>query len=55
MLLSQTAYNNRGEGYLSTDPAGMVTRTDTDNAGRTIRTDPELRSVLSSPGRRMPG
>ena len=38
VLLSQTAYNNRGEGYLSTDPAGMVTRTDTDNAGRTIRT-----------------
>ena len=38
VLVSQTAYNNRGEAYLSTDPAGMVTRTDTDDAGRTIRT-----------------
>jgi hypothetical protein len=38
VLVNQTAYNNRAEAYLATDPAGMVTRTDTDDAGRTVRT-----------------
>jgi RHS repeat-associated protein len=37
VLVSQITYNNRGEAYLSTDPAGMATRSDADDAGRTIR------------------
>ena len=37
ILVSQIAYNSRGEAYLSTDPAGMMTRTDRDDAGRQIR------------------
>jgi hypothetical protein len=38
VLVSQTAYNNRAQGYLSTDAAGMVTRVDSDDAGRPFRT-----------------
>jgi RHS repeat-associated protein len=38
VLVSQTAYNNRAQGYLSTDAAGMVTRVDSDDTGRPIRT-----------------
>ena len=38
VLVSQTLYNERGEAYLSIDPAGKVSRADSDDAGRTIRT-----------------
>ncbi|HEV2968550.1 MAG TPA: RHS repeat domain-containing protein, partial [Pirellulales bacterium] len=38
VLVSLTQYNERGEAYLATDPAGKATRTDADDAGRVIRT-----------------
>ncbi len=38
VLVNGTAYNNRSEAYLFNDPSGMVVRTDTDDAGRPVRT-----------------
>jgi RHS repeat-associated protein len=38
VLVSLTAYNERGEAFETTDPAGMVNRTYADDAGRTVRT-----------------
>ncbi len=37
VLVNQIAYNARGEAFLTTDPAGMMVRTDSDDAGRQIR------------------
>ncbi|MDX1969367.1 MAG: hypothetical protein SFV23_19475, partial [Planctomycetaceae bacterium] len=38
VLVSRTSYNARGEVFETTDPAGLVTHTDFDDAGRQIRT-----------------
>ena len=38
VLVNQTAYNDAGEAYQATDPAGIVTSTDYDNVGRTKQT-----------------
>jgi hypothetical protein len=38
VLVSTTAYNERGEAFETVDQAGMVSRTYADDAGRTIRT-----------------
>jgi RHS repeat-associated protein len=38
VLVSLTAYNERGEAFQTTDPAGMVNRSYADDAGRTVRT-----------------
>jgi hypothetical protein len=37
VLVSSTGYNARGEAFESVDPAGMVSRVEFDDAGRTIR------------------
>ena len=37
VLVGLVAYNARGEAFLTTDPAGTVTRSDSDDAGRQIR------------------
>ncbi|MCZ2340783.1 MAG: RHS repeat protein, partial [Bacteroidales bacterium] len=38
VLVSLTAYNARGEAFETTDPAGRVARSYSDDAGRTVRT-----------------
>jgi RHS repeat-associated protein len=38
VLVSRISYNNRGEAFEKTDPAGIITHTSFDNAGREIRT-----------------
>jgi RHS repeat-associated protein len=37
VLVNETRYNVRGEAFETVDPAGMVNRTESDDAGRTVR------------------
>jgi YD repeat-containing protein len=38
VLVSQAAYNNRGEAFETTDPSGTVMQTTWDDAGRKTKT-----------------
>ena len=54
LLVDQTAYNNRGEGFITTDPSGMAMRTDSDDAGRTAKTIQNYHACPACEGRFSP-
>jgi RHS repeat-associated protein len=54
ILVSRTAYNERGEAFESIDPAGKVDRSYSDDAGRTVRTIQNY-VAASEPGCFCPG
>ena len=55
LLVSSQAYNDRGESFSATDPAGRESQTQFDDAGRTRGPDPELRHRHGRPGHARPG